>query len=174
MDKAYLKTLAQRVGTGQPVRVLMVCMGNICRSPTAHGVLQKMVQETHMQQAIEVDSAGTHDYHIGAAPDARAQQHALARGYDLSAQRARQLQRQDFADFDLILVMDAANEAAARALCPAGQEQRLARLTQFCQRLHSDHVPDPYYGGATGFEQVLDLVEDACQGLLAQLSADRH
>lgn len=154
---------------GQTIRVLMVCMGNICRSPTAHGVLQKMVLEAYAQKALEVDSAGTHDYHIGEPPDARAQRHALRRGYDLSGQRARQLTREDFERFDLILVMDAANEALARRLAPVQPHARLMRLTDFCTRHQASEVPDPYYGGERGFEEVLDLVEDACRGLLAAL-----
>ncbi len=153
----------------RPVRVLMVCMGNICRSPTAHGVLQKKVLLAHAQQALEVDSAGTHDYHIGNPPDARAQQHALRRGYDLSTQRARQLLREDFERFDLILSMDAANETLARRLAPAQPRAQLMRLTEFCTRHRTSEVPDPYYGGERGFEEVLDLVEDACQGLLTAL-----
>ena len=153
----------------RPLRVLMVCMGNICRSPTAHGVFEQQVREAGLARRIEVDSAGTHDYHIGKPPDGRAQQHALRRGIDLSAQRARQLTRQDFDDFDLVLVMDDANEQAARALSPPGRRPHLRRLTDFCRRHTVSEVPDPYYGGADGFEQVLDLVEDACAGLLTAL-----
>ena len=151
------------------VRVLMVCMGNICRSPTAHGVLESLVADAGLADRITVDSAGTHDYHVGRPPDERAQQHAARRGYDLSAQRARQLKAQDFDDFDLVLVMDDANQHAARALCPPGQRHKLRRLTDFCTRHRASEVPDPYYGGAAGFEAVLDLVEDACDGLLLAL-----
>lgn len=157
------------LATAPSVRVLMVCMGNICRSPTAQGVLEKMVQDAGLAGRIQVDSAGTHDYHVGHPPDERAQAHALRRGVDLGAQRARQLQRRDFDAFDLVLVMDAANERAARALCPAAQRHKLRRLTDFCTRQRADEVPDPYHGGAAGFEAVLDLVEDACAGLLAAL-----
>ena len=153
-----------------PMRILMVCMGNICRSPTAHGVLEKMVADAGLAQHIKVDSAGTHGYHVGEPPDGRAQQHAARRGYDLSAQRARRLVARDFEEFDLVLVMDAANEAHARPLCPPGQHHRLRRLTDFCSATGAREVPDPYYGGAAGFEQVLDIVEDACRGLLATLA----
>ena len=153
-----------------PTRILMVCMGNICRSPTAHGVLEKMVADAGLAQHITVDSAGTHGYHVGAPPDERAQQHAARRGYDLSAQRARHLTAQDFERFDLVLVMDEANETHARPLCPPGQRHRLRRLTDFCTTVHARDVPDPYYGGAAGFEQVLDIVEDACRGLLATVT----
>ncbi|MDO5693074.1 MAG: low molecular weight protein-tyrosine-phosphatase [Pseudomonadota bacterium] len=147
----------------------MVCMGNICRSPTAHGVLEKRVADAGRSGDIRVDSAGTHDYHVGRPPDERTQQHATRRGYDLSTQRARQLTIQDFDDFDLVLVMDAANEQGARALCPPAQRHKLRRLTDFCIRHRADEVPDPYYGGASGFETVLDLVEDACDGLMVAL-----
>ena len=159
-----------RPAPGAPVRVLMVCMGNICRSPTAQGVLTQRVADAGLGDRIVVDSAGTHDYHVGRPPDERAQQHAARRGYDLSAQRARQLKAQDFDDFDLVLVMDDANQHAARALCPPGQRHKLRRLTDFCTRHRASEVPDPYYGGAAGFEAVLDLVEDACDGVLAALA----
>ena len=159
-----------RPAPGAPVRVQMVCMGNICRSPTAHGVLTQRVADAGLGDRIVVDSAGTHDYHVGRPPDERAQQHAARRGYDLSAQRARQLTARDFDDFDLVLVMDDANEQAARALCPPGQRHKLRRLTDFCTRHRASEVPDPYYGGAVGFEAVLDLVEDACDGVLAALA----
>ena len=154
----------------RPLRVLMVCMGNICRSPTAHGVLAQKVADAGLADRIVVDSAGTHDYHVGRPPDERAQAHALRRGVDLSAQRARQLTRQDFTDHDLVLVMDDANERAARPRCPPDQRHKLRRLTDFCTRHAADEVPDPYYGGETGFERVLDLVEDACDGVLRQLA----
>lgn len=152
-----------------PVHVLMVCTGNICRSPTAHGVLQKMVLDAHVQSRLEVDSAGTHDYHVGAPPDRRAQEHARRRGYDLAALRARQLTRTDFKVFDLVLVMDAENERYARTLCPPELRSRIHRFTAFCTAHDAREVPDPYPGGEDGFEQVLDLVEDGCRGLLARL-----
>ena len=151
-------------------RVLMVCMGNICRSPTAQGVLEHLLHQRGLQSTIAVDSAGTHDYHIGLAPVRRTQQHALARGYDLSAQRARQLQKEDFTHFDWVLVMDADNERLARALCPPQHQHKIRLLADFCQKQPVHEVPDPYYGGADGFETVLDLCEDACAGFLAALS----
>lgn len=154
----------------QLFRVLMVCTGNICRSPTAHGVFEKMVADAGLQHRISVDSAGTHGYHVGEAPDRRSQQHASRRGYDLSGQRARQLTAQDFEDFDLVLVMDAANETAARRIASSSQQQRMKRLTDYCQRFDDQEVPDPYYGGERGFEHVLDLVEDACKGLLQTIT----
>ena len=166
-------TLLERARTpGSPsVDLLMVCMGNICRSPTAEGVLRALVQRAGLQRRITVDSAGTHGFHVGVAPDKRSQQHAARRGYDLWRLRARQLTARDFERFDLVLVMDEANEQAALALCPPAHAGRVHRLTQFCLRHQANAVPDPYYGGAQGFEQVLDLVEDACAGLLAALQA---
>lgn len=153
----------------EPLRVLMVCTGNICRSPTAHGVLEKMVADAGLSERIAVDSAGTHGYHVGDAPDRRSQQHAALRGYDLSQQRARKLRPQDFNQFDLVLIMDDANQVAASSVCPPAQAHRMLRLTDFCQQFQAREVPDPYYGGDQGFEQVLDLIEDACRGLLSVL-----
>ncbi len=161
-DLSYLSSAAQ-------VSVLMVCMGNICRSPTAQGVLEKLVKAADQQERIRVDSAGTHSYHIGKPPDERSQQHALRRGIDLSDQRARQLTARDFEQFDLVLVMDAANERAATALCPPQMRHKLHRLTDFCAERGMEEVPDPYYGGAAGFECVLDLVEEGCARLLRAL-----
>ena len=149
----------------------MVCMGNICRSPTAQGVLAHRAALAGLGDWLQVDSAGTHDYHVGAPPDGRAQVHALRRGVDLNGQRARQLTARDFQDFDLVLVMDDRNERAARALCPAADRAKLRRLTDFSRHHSDDEVPDPYYGGDAGFEHVLDLIEDACDGLIAALKA---
>ena len=147
--------------------VLFVCMGNICRSPTAEGVFAHRVQQHGLADRVRVDSAGTHNYHPGSPPDARSQTHARQRGYDLSALRARQIADVDFVSFDLILAMDWDNLALLQAACPPQHQYKLRRLTEFCQRHDSPVVPDPYYGGHQGFEQVLDLVEDACDGLLA-------
>lgn len=147
-------------------RVLFVCMGNICRSPTAHGVFETLVARAGLSDQVHVDSAGTHSYHVGATPDARSQEHALKRGYDLSGQRARQLRAADFDDFDLVLAMDWDNLALAQTMCPPQHEHKLRRLADFFQRHDSPVVPDPYLGGTQGFEDVLDLVEDGCEGLL--------
>jgi len=146
--------------------VLFVCMGNICRSPTAHGVFAQRVTEQGLTSRVRVESAGTHDYHVGRPPDERAQEHAARRGYDLSGLRARQIRSSDFARHDLILVMDRDNLARVQALCPPAQLPKVRRFTEFCLERAADVVPDPYYGGAQGFEDVLDLVEDACAGLL--------
>lgn len=151
--------------------VTFVCMGNICRSPTAHGVFRRKVQQAGWADAVHVDSAGTHNYHPGEPPDERSQQHAAQRGYDLSDLRARQLCESDFVRSDLLLCMDWDNLALVQEACPPEQRHKLRRLTEFCQRLDSPVVPDPYYGGAGSFEHVLDLIEDACCGLLAHVGA---
>jgi len=148
-------------------RVLFFCMGNICRSPTAEGVMRAKLAAAGLD--VEVDSAGTHDYHVGAPPDDRTQVHALKRGYDLSTLRARQLKAADFARFDLVLAMDDNNLAQAGRLCPPDQRHRLKRLMDYAPAQHGRIVPDPYYGGPEDFEQVLDLVEVACDGLLVEL-----
>lgn len=146
-------------------RILFFCMGNICRSPTAEGVMRAKLAAAGLD--VEVDSAGTHGYHVGAPPDARSQDHALRRGYDLSGLRARQLVAKDFERFDLVLAMDGDNLAHAERLCPPGRRDRLKLLLDYAPQLGQRHVPDPYYGGAAGFEDVLDLVEAACDGLIA-------
>jgi protein-tyrosine phosphatase len=155
--------------------ILFVCMGNICRSPTADGVFRHKIAELGLNDWVQVDSAGTHNYHPNSPPDARSQAHAAKRGYDLSGLRARQIVTADFASFDLILAMDWDNLALLQDSCPPQHRHKLRRLTEFCQKLSSPVVPDPYYGGAKGFENVLDLVEDACKGLLAHVqSASAH
>jgi protein-tyrosine phosphatase len=150
----------------KPYSILFVCMGNICRSPTAHGVLLHMVRDRGLGGQLQVDSAGTHNYHPGNPPDERSQAHAVKRGYDLSALRARQISDSDFERHDLILAMDWDNLALIQDECPAEHLHKVRRLTEFCLKHNSPVVPDPYYGGKDGFEHVLDLVEDACEGLL--------
>jgi len=149
--------------------VLMVCTGNICRSPTAHAVLQARLQAAGLSQQVRVDSAGTHGYHSGSPPDERSQRHAARRGYDLSALRARRVTTADFTRHDLILAMDRGHLELLRERCPPLLHDRLQLLTRWCSRHDVQDVPDPYYGGADGFEYVLDLVEDACDGLLRHL-----
>jgi len=156
----------------KPVRVLFVCLGNICRSPTAEGVFRQQVQQAGWQAMIQADSAGTAAWHEGKAPDARSQQHARVRGYDLSGLRARQVKASDFADFDHIIAMDAANYAELerlRAGLGATAKARLSMLLDHHPDLRGSDVPDPYYGGTDGFEQVLDQVETACTQLLRSL-----
>lgn len=149
----------------RPVSVLFVCMGNICRSPTAEGVFRRMVQEAGLEERVHVDSAGTHGYHLGAEPDRRSQAAAARRGYDLSALRARQLLPEDGERFDLVLAMDRDNLARSRGLLRGPAELRL--LMDFAEERRKDEVPDPYYtGGEAGFEEVLDMIEEAGRGLM--------
>jgi protein-tyrosine phosphatase len=148
----------------------MVCMGNICRSPTAEAVLRARAALRGLAHRVVVDSAGTHGWHAGEPPDARAQAHGARRGYDLSVLRARRVQRADFERFDLILAMDRDNLASLQALRPPDTPARVELLMRYALRERVDEVPDPYYGAADGFERVLDLVEDACDGLLTHLS----
>lgn len=154
-------------------KVLFVCMGNICRSPTAEGVFKRFVVDHGLGGQIESDSAGTHDYHIGESPDPRSQAAAERRGYDLSALRARQVAANDFAAFDYVLAMDEVNHAALRRLCPAQYRDRVKLFLEFAPQAGRRDVPDPYYGGAQGFEEVLDLVELAAQGLLDHIAGPR-
>jgi protein-tyrosine phosphatase len=151
----------------------MVCMGNICRSPMAHGVFAERIREAGLEHAVEVDSAGTHSYHVGEPPDRRAQVAARARGYELSGQRARRLVEDDFRNFDYILVMDDENRRNARALQPTDGKARLHRFLEFAGARPEREVPDPYYGGAQGFATVMDLVEEAATGFLSHLR-QRH
>lgn len=149
-------------------RILFVCMGNICRSPTAEGVTRSMA-ECRGLPGLEFDSAGTHDYHIGKAPDARATEAAAQRGYDLSALRARQVATRDFVYFDYILAMDRDNLDLLRQACPEAHAGKLGLFLDFAKGVEMSEVPDPYYGGPEGFEQVLDLIENAADGLLEKL-----
>jgi len=151
--------------------VLMVCMGNICRSPTAEGVFRGKVRAAGLQDRIRIDSAGTHDYHVGSPPDRRSSHHASLRGYDLSDLRARQVERLDFERFDLILAMDWENLELLEAQCPPQHRPKLKRLMEFAPPGLGEVVADPYYGGKDGFETVLDHVEAACEGLLAHVRA---
>lgn len=146
--------------------VLFICMGNICRSPTAEDVFRHLVQQTGLTQHLTIDSAGTHNYHPNSPPDPRSQQHAARRGYDLSPLRARQLNDQDFEKFDLLLVMDWDNLALTEERCPPEHMRKLRRMTEFCIKHDASVIPDPYYGDSDGFDHVLDLIEDASKGLL--------
>ena len=150
------------------MRVLFVCLGNICRSPTAEGVLRHQLQAAGLADRVHVASAGTGDWHVGNAPDSRTCKAALARGYDLSQQRAQQVKAAHFAEYDLILAMDESNLGHLRAMRP---HTAVGELDLFLRRYGAalDEVPDPYYGGADGFEQVLDLVEAACQALVLEI-----
>ena len=148
------------------INILFVCMGNICRSPTAEGVFRHLVNQANLQQHIHIDSAGTHAYHVGNPPDFRAQQAARDRNIDLSSQRARQVKNTDFNHFDYILAMDHSNYTDLTNICSGDDEEKLHLFLDFARHSKEQEVPDPYYGGDQGFEHVLDLIEDAAQGLL--------
>ena len=152
-----------------PTRVLFVCLGNICRSPTAHGMLEFLVVEAGLTDRIEVDSAGTGSWHIGDPPDERSQAAAKRRGLDLSRQRARQVIVADFEAFDFVIAMDENNLADLEAMCPSEYRERLGLLMDYAPESGVRAVPDPYYGGGNGFERVLDLVESACKAFLKEL-----
>ncbi|MDH3712518.1 MAG: low molecular weight phosphotyrosine protein phosphatase [Gammaproteobacteria bacterium] len=148
------------------ISVLFICSGNICRSPTAQGVFEHKVVQAGLGERIFVDSAGTHGFHIGSRPDSRAQRAAERRGFDLSRQRSRRVEVDDFANFDYLIGMDRDNIQALREVCPPANYDKLSLFMQFVATADVDEVPDPYYGGTHGFERVLDLVEQASDALL--------
>ncbi len=153
------------------MRVLFVCLGNICRSPTAEGVFRAQVEQAGLSDRIEIDSAGTAAWHIGKSPDMRAQAAAATRGYDLSPLRGRQVAVGDFAHFDFVLAMDEENLANLLAVCPAEHRHKVRLFLSFSTQWQDHEVPDPYYGGAEGFDHVLDMIEDAGVSLLATIRA---
>jgi protein-tyrosine phosphatase len=155
------------------VKVLFVCMGNICRSPTAQGVFADLLRREGLTALVHVDSAGTHAYHTGSAPDPRAQAAARRRGIDLGPQAARQIQRDDFEHFDYILAMDRENLALLREMCPAQLDHKVGLLLEHAPHLGIEEVPDPYYGGSAGFDRVLDMVLEAAEGLVRDIRT-RH
>ncbi|MCB1764490.1 MAG: low molecular weight phosphotyrosine protein phosphatase [Candidatus Competibacteraceae bacterium] len=156
------------------VKVLFVCMGNICRSPMAEGVFRRMLEGVGLHEKVYVDSAGTHSYHIGGPPDPRSQATAQRRGVDLRSLRARRVTPADFAEFDYVLAMDRDNYENLVELCQNAElQQRIQLFLDFAPDLPEREVPDPYYGGPTGFERVMDLVEEAAQGLLIHIR-ERH
>jgi protein-tyrosine phosphatase len=163
------KRLQASVTGARKTGVLFVCMGNICRSPTAESVFREHAQRAGLLDGLSIASAGIGDWHVGQAPDNRAIIHARRRGYDLAGLRARQVTREDFARFDFILAMDLRNLHDLKALCPPDYKGCLGLFLDFAPHLGLREVPDPYHGGAEGFETVLELTERACQGLLAHL-----
>lgn len=150
------------------VKLLFVCMGNICRSPSAEAVMRREVERAGLADRVEIDSAGTHSYHLGLPPDRRSSEAAAARGLDLSNLRARQVSAQDLQQWDYVLAMDSANLEVLNALRQGGNGGRahVARLLDYAPLADTRDVPDPYYGGVQGFERVLDLIESGCEGLL--------
>jgi protein-tyrosine phosphatase len=161
------------VAVTKPTRVLFVCLGNICRSPTAEGVFATLVDQRALSSQVEVDSCGTGDWHVGSKPDRRATKVAARRGYDLSGLRARQVHVDDFDVYDYILAMDGSNLEDLLAMCPADYGGHLGLFLSFAGKNVPDDVPDPYYGGPEGFDQVLDLIEAASEGLLQVLTNER-
>ncbi len=147
-------------------KVLFVCTGNICRSPSAEGVFRHIVEDAGLGGVIGADSAGTHAYHVGEAADVRSQAAARKRGYDISGHVARQVKADDFREFDLILAMDWENLAALQQMCPKVYQHKLMLLMRFSNEYEEATVPDPYYGGPEGFGKVLDYLEDACEGVM--------
>ncbi|HEX4782334.1 MAG TPA: low molecular weight protein-tyrosine-phosphatase [Usitatibacter sp.] len=152
--------------------VLVVCTGNICRSPTGEGVLRHLAKARGLADRIHVASAGTHDYHVGDPPDARSLEHATKRGYDLSAQRAAQVSARDFSEYDYILAMDRGHLRALRGLQPEGSRAKLGLFLEASGRWKGEDVPDPYYGGTAGFEEVLDMVEEAGERWLDRFESE--
>ncbi|NDV63814.1 low molecular weight protein-tyrosine-phosphatase [Bacteroides sp. 224] len=150
-------------------KILFVCLGNICRSPMAEGVMLRLVKEAGLEKEFEIDSAGIMGYHEGELADSRMRSHAARRGYEL-VHRSRPVRTEDFYAYDLIIGMDDRNISDLHDRAPSPEEEKkISRMTDYCVNMLADHVPDPYYGGASGFEYVIDLLEDACAGLLAQL-----
>ena|SRR5436190_2013506 len=154
------------------LQILIVCTGNICRSPTAEGVLRAAVERRGLSDRVLVASAGTHDYHIGEAPDPRSVKHAKRRGYDLSALRASQVTREDFDRFDYILAMDRGHLRMLRSIAPANARAKLGLFLEPSARWKGEDVPDPYYGGPEGFEEVLDRVEEAVERWLERIEGE--
>lgn len=165
--------MSQAYELNEEVSVLFVCMGNICRSPTAEGVFVRKVQDAGLAGRIHIDSAGTHAYHIGNPPDPRTRQAALRRGYDLSLLRARKVATQDLERFDYVLAMDADNLSILESLKSAQSRSRIALFMDFAPAHEIREVPDPYYGGESGFERVLDMVEVAAEGLLQAIRQEK-
>ena len=159
---------------GTTTGLLFICTGNICRSPAAEGIFRKRMIEAGLAERFTVDSAGTHGYHVGEPPDTRMQAAAARRGYDLSLLRARKFELDDFRRFDLVLAMDEDNHAFLTRICKPSESHKLRMIMEFAGRFPEREVPDPYYGGPAGFERVIDMLEDASQGLLDALVLARR
>ncbi|PHS70447.1 MAG: phosphotyrosine protein phosphatase [Cycloclasticus sp.] len=151
------------------IKILFICMGNICRSPTAHGVFRKLVNDKGYAHLISIDSAGTHAYHVGNSPDARSVSTAMEHGVDMTDLRSRQVHESDYEYFDYLLVMDAHNHALIEQACPSEHKSKIHYFLDFASHTALREVPDPYYGKGNGFERVFDMIEDASEGLLVTL-----
>ena len=152
------------------IKVLFVCMGNICRSPMAEGMFRHAIKEAGLENQVQIDSAGTHSYHVGSPPDTRAQQAIRKRGIDISGQRSRLVTDRDLAEYDYILVMDGANHANLIRRASPAHKSKIRRLLSFSKKYPNLDVPDPYYGGTDGFEENLDMIHDAVQHLVREIS----
>ena len=152
-------------------KVLFVCMGNICRSPMAEGMFRHAIKEAGLENQVHIDSAGTHSYHVGSPPDTRAQQAIRKRGIDISGQRSRQICDRDFAEYDYLLVMDGANHSHLLSRAPSEHQPKIRRLLSFSRKYPNLDVPDPYYGGPQGFEENLDMIQDAVAHLVREIGA---
>lgn len=170
MDYAKVNIVRERLAGHRPVRILFVCLGNICRSPAAEGVLRALADEEGMADAVVIDSAGTGGYHVGQLPDQRMRVHARRRGLELT-HRCRQVRESDFEDFDLIIPMDESNRRNLMSMAPTPEAQaKIVPMAAFVDAaMRYDYIPDPYYEGAEGFELVLDLLENGCRNLLNAL-----
>ena len=153
-------------------KILFVCMGNICRSPMAEGMFRHAVKQAGLESQVQIDSAGTHSYHVGSPPDTRAQQAIQKRGVDISGQRSRLVSDRDFAEYDYILVMDGANHAHLIRRAPPEHQNKIRRLLSFSRKYPNLDVPDPYYGGAQGFEENLDMIQDAVHHLVLEIAGN--
>lgn len=159
----------QNIDNQKKYKVLFVCLGNICRSPAGEGILKRMIEEQGLEHSISVDSAGTSGYHDGELPDPRMRRHGSRRGYTFDS-ISRRFVRNDFDNFDIILAMDDSNYHNIMRLVPdLDSEKKVYRMVEFSKKYGHDHIPDPYYSGADGFELVLDLLEDACENLLDKM-----
>ena len=171
-DKDFVTQADTNMAKREPIslamntRVLFVCMGNICRSPMAEGVFRHMVRQAGLDEVVRVASAGTHAFHLGEAPDKRAQAAVAKRGYDISELRASRVKERDFDEFDMVLAMDWDNLAQLQQLAPKSAHHKLQLLMRFATEHETATIADPYYGNVQGFEQALDYIEDACNGLL--------
>lgn len=164
----------QNTDNQKEYKVLFVCLGNICRSPAAEGIMKRMIEQAQLADSISVDSAGTSGYHDGDLPDPRMRKHGARRGYNFTS-ISRKFTEQDFDQFDLIIAMDDSNYDNIKKLSPdIDSQKKIYRMVDFSKKYQHDHIPDPYYMGADGFELVLDLLEDACQGLLEDIQSKKN